>query len=278
MPLQSRQRPEAFTRYLPGRAQRREAGVSSPGGGGVDPWEANATWWQEGFTDGVDPEYTEQILPLAAQHLAGAHRVLDVGTGEGQLARLAAGLGCEVVGLDPTSAQVAVAAQRAGGPAYLRAGAAPLPVRSASVDCVVACLVFEHIRDVDLALAEVARVLEPGGRFLFFLNHPLLQTPNSGWIDDLILDEQYWRIGPYLVEDETMEEVEKDVFLPFIHRPLSRYVNGLAGHGLFVTEMVEPAPPPGFLARAEEYQAAASIPRLLFLRTEKLGSGSGRSG
>ena len=34
--------------------------------------------------------------------------------------------------------------------------------------------------------------------------------------------------------------------------------------------MVEPAPPPGFLARAAEYQAAASIPRLLLLRAEKL--------
>jgi hypothetical protein len=33
--------------------------------------------------------------------------------------------------------------------------------------------------------------------------------------------------------------------------------------------MEEPAPPPGFLARASEYEAAATIPRLLFLRTEK---------
>jgi SAM-dependent methyltransferase len=249
--------------------------MSSPEGAGIDPWEANAAWWQAGFTGGADAEYEEQILPMAAKHLAGARRVLDIGTGEGQLARVAAGLGCEVVGLDPTPAQVATAVERAGGPAYLLSGAAPLPVRSASVDCVVACLVFEHIRDVDLALAEVARVLEPGGRFLFFLNHPLLQTPNSGWIDDLILEEQYWRIGPYLIEDETMEEVEKDVFLPFIHRPLSRYVNGLARHGVLVTEMIEPAPPPGFLAKAEEYTAAASIPRLLFLRTEKVGNPRG---
>ncbi len=165
---------------------------------------------------------------------------------------------------------MAVAVERASGPAYLLAGAAPLPIRSASVDCVIACLVFEHIRDAELALAEVARVLEPGGRFLFFLNHPLLQTPNSGWIDDMILEEQYWRIGPYLVEDETMEEVEKDVFLPFIHRPLSTYVNTLARSGLLITEMAEPAPPPGFLARDDAYEAAASIPRLLFLRAEKL--------
>ncbi|MGI8684771.1 MAG: class I SAM-dependent methyltransferase [Acidimicrobiales bacterium] len=236
----------------------------------LDHWEANAGWWQEGFTDGADAEYEEQILPLAAEHLAGAGRVLDVGTGEGQVARLAARHGATVVGVDPTWAQLATARQRGGGPAYARAAAASLPFPAGAFDAVVACLVFEHIEDPDGAIAEVARVLAPGGRFLFLLNHPLLQTPGSGWIDDHILDEQYWRIGPYLIEDSTLEEVEKDVFIPFIHRPLSRYVNAMAAAGLLVTRMDEPAPPPGFLARAEEYHAAATIPRLLFLRAEKV--------
>ena len=59
------------------------------------------------------------------------------------------------------------------------------------------------------------------------------------------------------------------MFIPFIHRPLSRYVNALADVGLTVQRMEEPAPPPGFLARAAEYEAAATIPRLLFLRCEK---------
>jgi SAM-dependent methyltransferase len=240
-----------------------------------DLWEAHADWWQDGFTDGVDPEYTEQILPLAVECLAGARRVLDVGCGEGQVARLAASaaVGADVVvGVDPTWAQLALARQRAGGPAYARSGAAALPARDASFDAVVACLVFEHIRDVDEAIAEVGRVLRPRGRFAFFLNHPLLQTPGSGWIDDQILDppEQYWRIGPYLVEDESIEEVEKGVFIPFIHRPLSRYVNAMAANGLLVTRMEEPAPPPGFLARADEYADAATIPRLLLLVAEKL--------
>ena len=237
-----------------------------------DLWEQNAGWWQDGFTDGVDAEYTEQILPMAAAHLAGQRRVLDVGTGEGQVARLAAQLGAElVVGVDPTANQVVVARQRAGGPVYARSGAAALPFPDGHFDAVVACLVFEHIRDVDDAIAEVARVLAPGGRFLFFLNHPLLQTPSSGWIDDQILDppEQYWRIGPYLVEDESLEEVEKGIFIPFIHRPLSRYVNAMAANGLLVQRMEEPAPPAGFLARAEEYEAAATIPRLLFLLAER---------
>jgi SAM-dependent methyltransferase len=237
-----------------------------------DLWETHATWWQDGFSEGADPEYEEQILPLAAEHLEGARTVLDVGTGEGQVARLALARTTTVetaVGIDPTLAQIEEAHKRGKGPVYARAAAAQLPFKSQTFEAVVACLVFEHIEDVDRAIAEVARVLQPGGRFLFFLNHPLLQTPNSGWIDDTILEEQYWRIGPYLTEDHTIEEVEKDVFIPFIHRPLSRYVNALANNGLLVTKMEEPAPPPGFLARAREYEEAATIPRLLFLRCEK---------
>jgi SAM-dependent methyltransferase len=240
-----------------------------------DLWETHAGWWQDGFTEGADPEYTEQILPLIAEHLAGARRMLDIGCGEGQVARLALAGGADAaIGVDPTSTQIVVAAKRGGGAHYARSGAGALPFADGSFDAAVACLVFEHIRDVDDAIAEVARVLAPGGRFLFLLNHPLLQTPNSGWIDDQILDppEQYWRIGPYLVEDETIEEVEKDVFIPFIHRPLSRYLNALAANGLHLRRMEEPAPPPGFLARAAEYEAAATIPRLLFLRVEKDGA------
>jgi ubiquinone/menaquinone biosynthesis C-methylase UbiE len=209
---------------------------------------------------------------MAAEHLAGATDVLDVGTGEGQVARLAASAAVgarRVVGVDPSWAQLAVARHRAGGPHYARAAAGALPFPSGAFDAVVACLVFEHIDDADAALAEVGRVLRPGGRFLFFLNHPLLQAPGSGWIDDHILAEQYWRIGPYLVEDRSMEEVEKSVFLPFVHRPLSRYINAMADAGLFVRRMEEPVPPPGFLALAQEYQDAATIPRLLVLLAER---------
>jgi SAM-dependent methyltransferase len=237
-----------------------------------DLWEEHARWWQDGFTDGADPEYEEQILPLIAEHLDGAARVLDVGCGEGQVSRLALDVGAtRAIGIDPTWTQGEVAARRAGGPSYARSGAGALPFGDACFDAAVACLVFEHIRDVDDAIAEVARVLRPGGRFLFLLNHPLLQTPSSGWIDDQVLDppEQYWRVGPYLVEDETIEEVERGVFIPFIHRPLSRYLNALADVGLLLRRIEEPAPPPGFLARAQEYEAAATIPRLLFLRLEK---------
>jgi SAM-dependent methyltransferase len=226
------------------------------------------TWWQREFTDGVDPEYTEQILPLIADGLTGRARILDVGAGEGQVARHLALAGAWVVGVDPIRAQLEVAGVRAGGPRYLQARAERLPLADASLDGAVACLVFEHIDDLDGALAEVARVLVPGGRFLLLLNHPLFQTPGSGWIDDQIIEppEQYWRIGPYLPEAATVEEVQKGVFVRFVHRPLSRYLNTAIRVGLQLEQMIEPAPPEGFLTRASNYRDAATVPRLLALQ------------
>jgi len=242
-------------------------------------WEEHAQWWIDGFTGGVDPEYVEQIIPMALRELDGYARVLDVGCGEGQIARVLqsrTNMHSHVVGVDPTQGQVDVAVERAVGEQYLRSGADALPFASGTFDAVLACLVFEHIDALDEAIGEVARVLRPGGRFSFFLNHPLLQTPNSGWIDDQMIDppEQYWRVGSYLDEAITFEEVEPGVRVRFLHRPLSRYVNALAAHGLYLEAMFEPAPPAGFLARSADYVFAASIPRLLCLRLCKFDTPS----
>jgi ubiquinone/menaquinone biosynthesis C-methylase UbiE len=234
-------------------------------------WDEHAQWWIDGFTNGADPEYVEQIIPLAVEEIVGRHKVLDLGCGDGQIARALAAQGSDVLGVDPTQLHIDIAIERGGGPRYLLGGATDIPADDNSFDAVVACLVFEHIDQMDEAMTEVARVLKPKGQFSFFLNHPLLQTPGSGWIDDHIIDppEQYWRIGPYLVETESIEEVEKDVYIRFIHRPLSRYVNALIANGMTLERMVEPSPPAGFLARAPEYALAHTVPRLLYLRSTK---------
>jgi SAM-dependent methyltransferase len=234
-------------------------------------WDEHAQWWIDGFTNGVDPEYEEQIIPLAVSELQGYKKILDVGCGDGQISRALVAQGSDVLGVDPTDRHIKIAEERGGGATYMLGSATSLPVEDGSQDAVVACLVFEHIDELEPAIAEVARVLAPGGQFSFFLNHPLLQTPGSGWIDDHIIDppEQYWRLGAYLVETDSMEEVESDVYIRFIHRPLSRYINALHDAGLMLERMLEPAPPEGFLARAPEYSLASTIPRLLYLRLRK---------
>lgn len=108
-------------------------------------WDDHADWWQREFTDGVDPEYVEQIIPLALEYLGGRRDVLDIGTGEGQVARAAAAGGSIVVGLDPTAAQIEVAATRGGGPSYVQATCDLLPILDRSFDAVIVCLVFEHV-------------------------------------------------------------------------------------------------------------------------------------
>jgi SAM-dependent methyltransferase len=254
-------------------------------------WEVNAAWWQECFTEGADPEYREQIVPILKDLLAGAlvgagpATVLDIGCGEGQLSRVAARLPgvSHVVGIDPTRSQLEAAMRRRAGEDgqgratagfapvdYARATATELPFPDETFDAAFACLVFEHIEGTVDAIAEAARVVRAGGTFVLFMNHPLLQVPGSGWVDDDILGEQYWRIGPYLTENHSVEEVDKNVWIPFVHRPLSVYVNALVAAGLYVTKMIEPAPPGGFLEKAEEYRQASAFPRLLVLRTEKL--------
>lgn len=234
-------------------------------------WDKHAQWWIDGFTNGADPEYEEQIIPLAVAELSGFDHIVDVGCGDGQISRALSSQGAHVLGIDPTPLHIEIARKRGGGAHYELGSATHIPVGDSSQDAVVACLVFEHIDELDAAIAEVSRVLRPGGRFSFFLNHPLLQTPGSGWVDDHVIEppEQYWRIGPYLVESESIEEVERDVHIRFIHRPLSVYVNALIDHGLVLERMIEPSPPEGFLARAPEYSLASTIPRLLYLRSTK---------
>ncbi len=234
-------------------------------------WERHAPWWQEVFTDGADPEYEDQILPLIDQFLHGARRVLDVGCGEGQVSRRVAGLGAQVVGLDPTAAQIGAARERGGRPRFVRARSEQIPSPSASFDAVVLCLALEHVDPFEPAIDEVARVLAPGGRFLLFLAHPLLQSPGSGWVDDENSGDHFWRVGPYLHDAVEIDEIAPGVHLQFAHRPLSRYVHAMGRVGLLVEDMVEPPPPAALLLETADFPNAATIPRFMLLYARRLG-------
>ena len=238
--------------------------------GNEELWERGAPWWQREFTAGADPEYEELILPLVARHLHGARRVLDIGCGEGQVARHLAALGIDVVGFDPTTTQIRVARTRGGGPCYAEARADALPCRDGAFDSVLLCLALEHVDAFETAISEVARSLEPGGRFVLLLAHPLLQSPGGAWIDDRTVGRHYWRISSYLTDHVVVDEVAPGIALRFIHRPLGRYVRALGAAGLLIEDLEEPPPPAGFVADAWGFPEALTIPRVLLIRARRV--------
>lgn len=286
-------------------------------------WDEHANWWRLNFTNGADPEYEREIIPLIVKLLGSFDRLLDIGCGEGQVARQLARAPRSgvVVGLDPSAKQLANAIQaeaviravnaaalsrgspdetepetpllgvaafaevgdepaanaKGRSPIFVQGRAEEMPFSSQSFDAALCCLVIEHTEDIDAVLTEVGRVLVPGGRFLLVINHPLYQGIGSGFIDDQILNEHYWRVGPYLEERVELEEVDSGVSLPFAHRPLSRYINPLSQSDLVLVTMVEPPPPQDLLDGSIDPDLEARIPRLMALLFEQRPSIRGQA-
>ncbi|MEL6583939.1 MAG: bifunctional 2-polyprenyl-6-hydroxyphenol methylase/3-demethylubiquinol 3-O-methyltransferase UbiG [Pseudomonadota bacterium] len=97
--------------------------------------------------------------------------VLDLGCGGGFMAEAMAKRGAQVTGLDPAADAIAAAERHAAETglniSYLTGTAEALPFDDASFDIVVCVDVFEHLEDLDAVLAEIARVLKPGGQLAF---------------------------------------------------------------------------------------------------------------
>jgi len=136
---------------------------------------AVAEWdrrWQaeESRADWLEPE--PEVLAAAGEQLrAGAKVALDIGCGVGRHALALAGLGYQVTGIDGSDSGIAFAAAEAGkrGLALdLRNGSMlELPVEDASCDYVLAWNVIYHgdRTVVERCVAEIARVLKPGGLY-----------------------------------------------------------------------------------------------------------------
>jgi SAM-dependent methyltransferase len=123
----------------------------------------------------MTPDVVEQRrIVLASLDLQPGESVLDVGSGPGLLAaEMAEVVGPEgtVQGIEPSESMLAIAARRepAAGSAPLEfqtGDAGALPFADGSFDAVVATQVYEYVADMAAALAEVHRVLRPGGRLL----------------------------------------------------------------------------------------------------------------
>jgi len=131
-------------------------------------------WW----TPGSGPlafHYNAELHVLEDQlAIDPGWKVLDVGTGPGRFGALFAGRGCQVIGVDLNPDMLAIAsdtARRLGLEDRFEVRTANAEDLSEFADGsfdVVCCMeLFDHLPDLHKALAEMRRVLKPGGRFLY---------------------------------------------------------------------------------------------------------------
>jgi ubiquinone/menaquinone biosynthesis C-methylase UbiE len=136
---------------------------------------SDLTRWQ--LDEGSAAAYEQHLVPVifapAAEGMLEAlapqpgERVLDVGCGTGVVARQAAprvAPGGRVSGLDLNAAMLAVAAELDPGVEWIQGDAAAMPLPDAAFDVVACQAALMFVPDPAAALAEMRRVLAPGGR------------------------------------------------------------------------------------------------------------------
>lgn len=180
--------------------------------------------------------YYERPAVLEMIGDAQGRHILDAGCGSGPLMAELIERGADVTGFDGSPAMINLARRRLGDAAILGVHdfAEPLPYEDETFDDVVASLVLHYLKDWDAPLAEICRVLKPGGRFIASVNHPFVRQFNDPQQD-------------YFATKQYSEEYEFDghpAVLTFWHRPLHEIVRAVVGSGLDLRALDEPAPSP----------------------------------
>jgi SAM-dependent methyltransferase len=199
-------------------------------------------WLAWARTPGHDAYWTYREAFFALVPEPGA-ATLEVGCGEGRVARDLIARGHHVTGLDASPTLVRAAAEADRASRYVEGTAEALPFGDGAFDLVVAYNSLMDVVDMPAAVREAARVLAPGGRLCACITHPL-QTACT-WRDDdapLVVTEAYldrrWMDVP--VERGGLQFTFTSACLP-----LEAYAQALEASGLLIEALREPADPAG---------------------------------
>jgi SAM-dependent methyltransferase len=136
--------------------------------------------WAESYDEPGNPIIAiEQPVVWKMVESRARGRALDVGCGTGRHTRRLIELGHAVIGVDYTSAMLHRARVNVQGAEFAHADMRSLPFASASFDLVVCALAIAHVAELDAAIAELARVLRPGGDLVLSALHPF--QAHLGW-------------------------------------------------------------------------------------------------
>jgi SAM-dependent methyltransferase len=195
-------------------------------------------------------------------------RTLDLGCGEGRLARDLKALGYDVVAVDLSPTMLAAAKEADPELEAHLADAADLPFDEGSFDLVVAFMSLQDMDDIDGAIREAARVLEPGGSLCLAVVHPLASAGHFTGDD---------ASSPFVIEGSYLESfrysdsfVRDGLEMTFVseRRPIQAYVNALAEAGLVVERLRETDVPDSGIVRPRS-RRWQRIPLFLHLRASK---------
>ena len=136
------------------------------------------SWWDENsplnLLHGTTPgrfTYFRDVLTRQSNAEVSGLRALDIGCGGGFLAEEFAALGCRVTGIDPSPVSIGAARAHAAARGlaidYRVGPGEQLPAPHEAFDLAYCCDVLEHVSDLDRVISETARVLKPGGLYLF---------------------------------------------------------------------------------------------------------------
>ncbi|MFT3728998.1 MAG: class I SAM-dependent methyltransferase [Terricaulis sp.] len=222
-------------------------------------WNESAAAWIADMGEHGDfgRQYVLDPIMLPRALAAKAGNALDVGCGEGRFCRLLQQHGIATTGLDPTPALLAQARERDPAGAYVEASGEALPMPNASFDLVVSYLSLIDIPDFAAAIAEMSRVLKPGGRLLVAnLNSFNTASGDDGWVRDALGRLKHYPLDNYL-EERAFWTAYRGIRIVNHHRPLSAYMRAFLACGLTLSYFDEPAPVVGAPEpKAERYRRA----------------------
>ncbi|HEY3711751.1 MAG TPA: class I SAM-dependent methyltransferase [Amycolatopsis sp.] len=197
----------------------------------------------ENETSLINAYYTRPAILDLAGDVAG-REILDAGCGAGPLFAQLRDRGATVTGFDSSTKMLELARQRLGEDAALQVAdiAEPLPFPDGAFDDVVVSLVLHYLEDWTAPLAELRRVLKPGGRLILAVNHPIIYK--------MVHPE-----GSYFATEQWSDEYTfngQKAVLTYWHRPLHAMTDAFTAAGFRTAVISEPYPAPGARERFPE--------------------------
>lgn len=212
-----------------------------------DVWDIAAEGWVDFVRTGRD-HFRDCLNNPATFRLIGSVKgkiVLDLACGEGYNTRILARKGAKVTGVDRSKKLIDLARIEEGrerlGIRYHRMNANHLKgISDDSFDLVTCFMALHDVEDYEGAVAEAARVLKRGGRFVFSLPHPCFEKLVVSGVR-INAAERYYEQIEYPIE-WNMDRLRKKFKTVSFHRTLTDYSLALAKSGLFISRLVEPRP------------------------------------